>query len=64
MNQTGRAKLEEKEFSVMKALEKAVPMMPEFRKGYLIGYGEAMAEKKEMDEQTKEEEAPAFAEEQ
>lgn len=39
--------MSEKEKKMLENMEKAIPEMPDYRKGYFVGYGVAMADKKE-----------------
>lgn len=59
MNEPGRAKLTESEHEALKELAEAYPEMPDIRRGYMLGYAEAVADQKG----NRKPDRPAFAEE-
>lgn len=59
MNEAGRVTMTEKERAALRDIAEAVPHIPDFRRGYLIGYGDAISDKKEP----RKKDQPTFAEE-
>ena len=63
MSEQQRTGLTKREHSVLEAIAEAEPHMPEFRKGYLLGYGDGMTDRKNLGQQNPDQDQPAFAEE-
>lgn len=48
---------------ILRVMAKTIPQMADFKKGYLLGYGEALLDSERARQKQQEKDKPAFAEE-
>ena len=62
MSMAGSPSISDNKQQILRALAKAMPTMSDYRKGYFLGYAEAMSDKKENGGPADGPSEPAFAE--